>query len=665
MCGLPPRGPTLYTRPCNAPGLRAGKDLMLALIRAFAKSWVAAVLIGLLIVSFAVFGVGDVFKTRVPNEVVAAGSRSVTVEEFRSEWDRAKQNLEQQNGQQISNELAVENRFDTRVLEMLADREAMAALIEKIGLRPSDTLITREIEKIPAFFDQVSGRFDKRLYEEALARNKLTAARFEQSVRDDIAQSHLAAGLVDGLRPPRAYGALAVVFATEARDVSIFDVGRGAVEPPKPPTDAQLTDFMQANAERLMRPEFRVLSVVRFSSAQVAGQVKVSEADIRKQFDFRKESLNRPETRSFVQIPARDASAARSFADRLAKGEDPAAIARTAGVEPVLYADKPRTAVVDVKVGAAAFSMAKDEIRTVQGDLGLAVVKVTGVTPGRIVTLEEVRPMLEAEARKTAAAEKVYALSQAYDDAHTAGANMDEAARKAGVPVVTLGPLAEQGIDSTGRPVAGLSARLMQTAFRLPEGGESQIEEEGQGESFVVRVDKVIPRALPPLSEVRQPLAQAWMNQEMAKRLRAKAESLAERVRKGEDLTAVAASIGARTERLTGLTRQGAAEGDALSQEGYAQAFGVASKGVFLAANPAAFAVTIGQVESISPPPAAPNARTVEQVRPQLGMTLFSEIGAQMPRYARIVMKVRTEPELARQSLGVETPAAGKEAAGK
>jgi peptidyl-prolyl cis-trans isomerase D len=155
------------------------------------------------------------------------------------------------------------------------------------------------------------------------------------------------------------------------------------------------------------------------------------------------------------------------------------------------------------------------------------------------------------------------------------------------------------------------------------------------------------------------------MNQEMAKRLRAKAESLAERVRKGEDLTAVAASIGARTERLTGLTRQGAAEGDALSQEGYAQAFGVASKGVFLAANPAAFAVTIGRVESISSPPAAPNARTVEQVRPQLGMTLFSEIGAQMPRYARVVMKARTEPELARQSLGVETPAAGKEAAGK
>jgi len=667
--------PTLYTRRCNAPGSRAWKDFMLAVIRAFAKSWVAAVLIGLLIVSFAVFGVSDVFRTRAKNEVVHAGNRSVTTEAFRAEFDRAKQNLEQQNGQQISNELAVENRFDARVLEMLADREAMAALIEKIGLRPADALITREIQKIPAFFDQVSGRFDKRLYEEALARNKLTAPQFEQSVRDEIAQSHLAAGLVDGLRPPRAFGALAVVFAQESRDLAVFNVGPGAVEAPKPPTDAQLTEFMKANSERLMRPEFRVLSVVRFSSAQFAGQVKVTEADIRKQFDFRKDSLNRPETRSLVQIPAKDANSARGLADRLGKGEDAAAVARSAGVDPVLYADKPRTAVVDAKVGEAAFGMASGEVRVVQGDLGLAVVKVTGITPGRVVTLEEARPMLEAEARKTVAAEKVYEISQAYDDAHAGGANLDEAAAKAGVPVTTLGPVAEQGFDPTGRPVTGLSARLVQTAFRLPEGGESQIEDEGQGESFVVRVDKIIPRALPPLAEIRQPLARAWMSQEMARRLRAKADELAGRVRKGEDLAAVAASIGARPERVPGLTRQGAGQGGPLSQEGFAQAFSAGKGGVFVAQAANAFALVVGKVDAITPPAVADNARAVEQVRPQLGMTLFEEIGARMPRYARAILKVRTDPALARQTLGVEPPKTdgakdgaakgGKEAAGK
>lgn len=638
---------------------------MLALIRAFAKSWVAAVLIGILIVSFAVFGIGDVFKTRLPNEVVRAGDRTVSVETFRNEWDNTRRNLETQTGQQITSEVAAKERLDVRLLQSVADREAVAALIQRVGLRPADSLITAEIQKIPAFFDQLSGRFDRRLYLEALARNKMNAAMFEQSVRDGIAQSHLAAGLVDGMRPPRAYAALAVVFAQESRDVAAFNVGPGAVEPPKPPTDAQLTEFMKANAERLMRPEFRILSVVRFSSAQVAGQVKVSEAEIRRQFEFRKESLNRPETRSLVQIPARDAALARGLADRLGKGEDPAAVARSAGVEPVVYADKPRTAVVDAKVAEAAFGMARGEVRIIQGDLGMAVVRVNAITPGRVVTLQEVRPMLEAEARKTAAAERVYAISQAYDDAHAGGATLDEAALKAGVPVTTLGPVAEQGFDPTGKPVPGLTAKLVQTAFRLPQGGESQIEDDGQGESFVVRVDKILPRALPPLAEVRAPLARAWLNQEMAKRLRAKAEALAARVRKGEDLAAVAASIGARPERLKGLTRQGAGQGGPLSQEGFAEVFRAARGDVFIAANPAAFAVTVGRVEAITPPTATENARAVEDVRPRLGMTLFEEIGGELPRYARSVLKVQTSPELARQALGIETPKPGKEASGK
>ena len=629
---------------------------MITLIRAFARSWVALLLIGLLIISFAVFGVGDVFRTPVPTEVVKAGNRTVSVETFRSEWDRTRQNLQVQTGQQITNELAVQERLDVRLLQSLADRQAVAALIERIGLRPSDALITAEIQKIPAFFDQLSGRFDRRLYQDALARNKMTPAMFEQSIRDDIAQSHLASGLVDGLRPPRAYGALAVVFAQESRDVLAFNVGPAAVEAPRPPSDSQLTEFMKANSEQLMRPEFRVLSVVRFSSAQVAGQVKITEADVRRQFEFRKDALNRPETRSLIQIPARDAGVARGLADRLGKGEDPAAVARSAGVEPVVYTDKPRSAVVDEKVAEAAFAMAQGEVRIVQGDLGVAVLRVTGITPGRNVTLDEIRPMLEAEARKTAAAEKVYALSQAYDDAHAGGATLNEAAAKAGVTVLTVGPVAEQGFDPTGRPVAGLSPRLIETAFRLPQGGESQIEEETQGESFVVRVDRIIPRALPPLDEVRQPLARAWMNQEMAKRVRAKGESLAEQVRKGQDIAAVAASIGARPARLAGLTRQGAEQGGPLSQEGFGAAFQATKGGVFVAANPAAFAVTVGRVETITPPAVADNARSVEDVRPQLGMAIFEELGAELPRYARSVLKVETSLELARQALGVEAP---------
>ena len=123
----------------------------------------------------------------------------------------------------------VENHYDARLIEELATREAFAALLDKIGLRPSDQLIKAQIEKIPAFFDQVSGRFDKVLYQQTLQQNNLTVDKFEASLRDEISQTHLVSAIVDGLRAPRAYTALGAIYMTETRDVGYFSVGPGAV----------------------------------------------------------------------------------------------------------------------------------------------------------------------------------------------------------------------------------------------------------------------------------------------------------------------------------------------------------------------------------------------------------------------------------------------------
>jgi peptidyl-prolyl cis-trans isomerase D len=129
---------------------------MLAAIRAFAKSWIAAVLIGLLIVSFAVFGIRDVFRGHVSNAVITAGSRTVTANDFRREFDMFRKRAEQQMGQPVTAEVAAENGLDRQVLQGLATRESFAELLHRMGIRPSDKLIVEQIAKIPAFFNPVS-----------------------------------------------------------------------------------------------------------------------------------------------------------------------------------------------------------------------------------------------------------------------------------------------------------------------------------------------------------------------------------------------------------------------------------------------------------------------------------------------------------------------------
>ena len=626
---------------------------MLSSIRAFAKSPYAAALIALLIVSFAVFGIRDMFHAKITDSVVSAGSRSITSAEYKRAFDGFKGQVEQQVGQPITPELAAANGLDRRVLEGLATREAYADLLTKIGVRPADKLIAGEIQKIPAFFDQVSGRFDKVAYQRKLADNNMTPAGFERTVRDQITDQQATTGLITGFRVPRAYAAMAGIYAQESRDVAYFGVEPGSVPAPAPPTDEQLTQLMNENKAQLTRPEFRQLTVVLFTPAQVVANAPIDPKELQKRFDFRKDTLSSPETRTVVQIPAKDAPTSVKIVQGLAKGADPELVAKSVGVAAITFDNKPQSAIPDRKVAAAAFATPSGQMATVRGDLGPAVVKVLSVTPGRAVTLDEVRPVLEAEIRKDQASEKVYALTQAYDDAHQGGANLMAAAAKAGVPTLSMGPLAQNGRDMQGQPVPGLTPKIVQTAWGLSAGADSELEDAGGGNFYAVRVEKIIPAALPPFAEIRPRLAQAWTQRELARAMQARAETLAARLKKGETLEAVAASAGSSVTRVAGLNRQTVQQNQTLSQDMLAKAFSARTGDTFTAQSNH-FGFVVGKLEALHVGEPEMVARAAEQIRPQMTNAFFREINEAAHVAARRVVKVNIDANRARQAIGLE-----------
>lgn len=629
---------------------------MLSAIRAFAKSWVATILFGILIVSFAIFGIGnrDAFRHRTSNAVIVAGDREVSPAQFKRAFDGYKQRLEQQFGQPISPELAAENGLDKQVLQGMATQEAFSDLLTKLGVRPSDKLVVAQIQRIPAFFDQVTGRFDKGAYAQRLAQNELTPAMFEANIRDDLAQNQAGSAIMAGLRAPRAYAALAAIYGLESRDAGYFVVEPTSVPQPAEPTDAQLTAFMQENAQRLMRPEFRQLTVVRFSPTQMGASIPVDEAEVKKRFEFKKDTLSTPETRTVVEVPAKDAAGAAQAQQRIAKGEDPAAVAKSLGVEAIRYPNKPQSAIPDKKVAAAAFATPAGQVAAVKGDLAPnAVIKVVSVTPGKAVTLDEVRPAIEAEIRKDAAADKVYQLTQTYDDAHQGGAGLQQAAQKAGVPTMTIGPVSREGVDQNHQPVQGLTQKLMDTAWSLPQGGESELVEADNGEYFAVRVDKVIPAAMPALAEVRSQLADAWKKRELVNRMQARADELAARVRKGESLEAVAKSAGQSVVPVSGLDKQNARQNPTLSQDMLAKIF-TAKPGDAFTAQFSRFAFVVGKLNAVRAGDPTTLAQTAEQIRPQMSQAFLKEISESAVGAARRKVKIQVEPDRAREAIGLE-----------
>jgi peptidyl-prolyl cis-trans isomerase D len=447
--------------------------------------------------------------------------------------------------------------------------------------------------------------------------------------------------------------AVNAVQGTESRDVSYFTMGLSAVPAPAQPTDAQLQTFMKAHAAQLMQPEMRVLTLARFSAKDIAPNVKVDPAQVAKEFAFRKDTLSTPEKRSVVEIPVKRAADGAAAAKRLGAGEDPAAIAKSLGAEAVTYDDKPQSAIADRKLAQAVFALKPGAVSgPVAGDLGLAAVKVVKVTPGSAATLASATPQLEAEIKQKLAADQAYQQSQKFDDARQAGANVVDAAKKAGAATVTVGPVTAQGVDVDGKPNPLLNAKILKAAFAMPAGQDGDLEDLGSGEYFAVRVDRVQPPALPLLSDKRPQLARALMNEELVTALKAKAKDLMALARKDGRLDAAAAQVGAHVTHENGMQRLKAQQYQALGREFLENVFAVKPGEVFAAGGQGG--IYIAKVDAARPGDSQQTAALTAAFRSRASQSYSDDVLVAMQNAARKDLKVTLNLALARQTLGVD-----------
>lgn len=624
---------------------------MISLFRNFAKSKWAAGLFVLLIISFLVVGAqSDVFANLGPKHVIEAGDRSVDQAQFRNEMERVRGNLQQQANRPVSFEDMAAENIHLRYLESQTRKLGFLAWAWNAGIRPGKDLVLKEIRQIPAFFNSITGQFDEEQYQQALAQQNITPAQLEQEFRDQYVTNHFAAAMFAGTRTPRVYGALLAGQALETRDGRWFTVTQSMAGSAAAPTDAQLTAFLNENADRLRRPEFRIASVVLFSPD--AGAVApASEERIRERFAFRKDALSEPEKRSFVLISVPTKAKADAIATALRGGQNPSAVAQANGVQPQVFSGSPQGAVGDRAVGAAVFSLAAGQVSDpIQGQLGFTVAKVDSVTPGRPATLESAREALIQELRAEDIKGMVFKRVEDFEKAREGGKSLADAATQVGARIVQLPPFTAEGQLPDGQRL-NAPPQIYSTAYGLAKGAESDVVDAGQGQYFALRLDDIKPASLPTLAEVRAPLAQQWTLRENAKRLAAKAEELAARIRSGQDIAAVAASAGAQVTSGAAVRRDRAAQ-EQMGQGVVMGLFGQGRGQVFVQPQSEASYVVgrVDQIHAATPALAAPMA---EQARARLSEDLANAMTEQAADAAAARVRARNNPDQAREALGL------------
>ena len=623
---------------------------MLTLFRNFAKSKWAVGLLVLMGLALVVTGGTqlDVLGNLGPKHIIKAGDRSIDAPQFRAEMDAILRQQGEQAGRAVTFEELTAGGGLTQYLSQKAETMGFLAWAAKAGVRPSAELVLSRIRRESAFFDTLTGQFSQEQYVSMLQQNNLTPTMFEQEQRDQYTQRHIGAAMGAGARLPRVYAAVLANQSMATRDARWFTVTQAMAGTAGTPTDAQLTAFMAENAAQIRNPEFRSATVILFdNAADVAAGV--TEERIAERFQLRQESLAQPERRTFTTLTAPNRESAQRISAALKSGQTPQAVAQANNLQPADYADTPRSAVADPAVAAAVFGLAADQVSDpIQARVGFVVAKVSAITPGRAVTLADARPQVVEELQAEAVRAGIYRRVQAYEAARGEGKSVDDAVAEVGARTLPVQLVSQEGRFQNGSQFNG-PPRILESMWTLNKGAASEVIDAGNSQYFVVRLDNIVPSALPPLAEIRAPLAQQWVLRENARLLTDKSNALAARVRGGEDIAAVAASVGAQVQTRTAMSRESQAE---VGPGVFRGAF-TTPKGEVFSGQQTNDSFVIGRTEAITAPAPALAAPLAQQIGPQLGQENMNGVLQTLLKAAATRIEVDYDEPAARVALGL------------
>lgn len=518
---------------------------MLDSFRKASQSWFIKILFALLILSFGVWGIGDVVRERAELQpAITVGSQSISATEVADEFRRDTERLSSVFGGKLSPEQARQFGLLQRTIEQLVNRTLLDQAGSKLGLGVDEDSLRRMIANIPAFQNELHV-FDKNVYQRALIRAGLTERQFIAMEKGDIVREQIGQMVAGGLKAPGLMTDPLYRYRQEARVAEVITFPAEKMPAPAKPDDATLAQFHQGHSGQFMSPELRGVTALMVRTADVAGDIKFSDADVEKSYQVRQAEFQTPETRNIQQVLFADADKAKAFADAARKpGQDFAAAAKAAGseVSDLGWVDRkglPLPTLADAAFGTNGPGI----VGPVESPLGWHVLKVSQVVPGKTRPLADVKSQIVQDLVKDEATNRLYALSTKIEDAIGSGASIEEAANSLNLKPVKAAAIDEKGNGPDGKPapgiplVPGFLAKIFQTA----QGSTTEVTQFDDGSGYyVLHVDQVAAPALKPLDQVKDQVLAAWTQDQKEQAARHQAEAAAERVRKGETMAAVA-----------------------------------------------------------------------------------------------------------------------------
>jgi peptidyl-prolyl cis-trans isomerase D len=541
---------------------------MLRGIRKASSNWlgkaVMAVVMGVLIVSFAVWGIADIFKGFGQSSLAKIGKTEISTEQFRQIYTEKLQQLGRSFGRPLTSEQARAFGLDRQVLQQTIAEAALDEEARRMGLAQSQEETMRLIYGDPNF-KGLGGKFDPARFQATIRQFGYTEQRYLAEQRRLGLRRQIAGTVSAGVEPPKVLIDAMTRFQNEQRSIEYVKLDAAQAGTIDPPSPEALAAYFDDHKTQFRAPEYRKLSFVVINPEEVGKWSEVSDEDAKKVFEQRRDKIGTPETREVQQMVFPNAEEALAARGRITSGMsfDDLAKERNLNLSDVDLGMITKSAIIDPAVADAAFTLPSGEVsQPVQGRFGVALVRIGKIEPGVTPSYESVAAQVKKEIATERARAKVAELHNKMEDERGGGASVIEAAQKLGLTAVTIDAVDRSGRTPSGQPVANIPRGLdvVSQAFTSDVGVDNDPIQFAGGYVWY-DVLGITPSRERNLDEVRGQVEAKWREDQVSSKLRAKATDMVGKLERGGTLAEEAAAIGSKVETATGFRRDASPPG--------------------------------------------------------------------------------------------------------
>jgi peptidyl-prolyl cis-trans isomerase D len=534
---------------------------MMEALRNGAKGWVAKVLLGLLVASFAVWGITDVFKGFQNADLVEVGGKGISSESFRVDLNRTIQQFGQQSGQSVSLEDARKLGIDKQVLDRMIAQAALDAQANTLGIAMGDKAVATVVQKEPAF-QNGDGKFDVARFRNILQQNGMTEQGYIATTKAEMQRRAITELAGSNVALPRTLLDALSRYRDESRDgryVSFF-----VTEADVPaPTDDELKKQYEATPTAYTAPEYRSVVLLKIDPSDLATKIQVSDQELSDLYNTAKDEYFEPEKRDVLQLSFPNVAAAEKAKTRLDAGEDFIKLAAELGqkTNDITFNAKLRGDFLDERIGEAAFTLAEGKVSApVAGSLNTALLKVVKINTARQPTLVDLKTELTKRLQLQKAQEEIQSVYDAVEDARAQQTKFEDIGAKAGIPVLVIPAISQSGVDKAGQPVSiPAQAEVLKAIYASDVGLDTDALQVNEGYVWY-DVREVIPAAVRPFADVKEQVKADWVAMKLRTLASDKAKAIVEKSAGNTKLETIATELSGTIKTVTAIKRNAVSE---------------------------------------------------------------------------------------------------------